>query len=86
MEQQDPEQEHIPIKSDPSFYLESNVTMQNSSFASFVNPVDSQPDEEEPDFEIVFHNESLLKLLGKKEGPDLNEFVRKPVFAHKELK
>lgn len=62
--------------------------MQNSSFASFVNSIDSQPDEQVPDFEVVFHNESLLKLFSIQEGSpyDLNEFVQKPVFAHKDLK
>jgi len=58
--------------------------MENAdgSFASFVNPTETQGDE--GSLEVVFHNEQLFKMLGEKRSEDLDDFVKKPVFSNQE--
>ena len=63
---------------------EQTQTMENAdgSFASFVNPTETQGDE--GSLEVVFHNEQLFKMLGEKRSEDLDDFVKKPVFSNQE--
>ena len=42
--------------------------------------------EEGQSLEVTFHNEYLLKMLGAERSADLNEFVKKSVFSHADLK
>ena len=70
---------------DESDLFEQNETMNNAdgSFASFVNPTETQGDE--GSLEVVFHNQQLFKMLGEKRSADLDEFARKAVFSHNDL-
>ena len=70
---------------DESDLFQHNETMNNvdGSFASFVNPTETQGDE--GSLEVVFHNQQLFKMLGEKRSADLDEFAKKAVFSHNDL-
>ena len=55
----------------------------DGSFASFVNSTETLGND--GSLEIVFHNQQLFKMLGEKRSADLDEFVKKAVFSHKDL-
>lgn len=59
-----------------------NQSMHDPEFQSFVNSTHNLDFDAE--FEAVFHNEALSKLLSKKELKDLNNLIDKPVFVDKE--
>ena len=70
---------------DESDLFQQNETMNNvdGSFASFVNPTETQGDE--GSLEVVFYNKQLFKMLGEKRSADLDEFSKKAVFSHNDL-
>ena len=55
----------------------------DSSFASFQNSTETVGDED-LNFEIVFNNKALLKILGVNNSKDLHSLQTKPLFVHRE--
>ena len=54
------------------------------SLISFVNSTNNLNDDD-PDFEVTFYNESLTQILSKIDLKELNEFLEKPVFVNPDL-
>ncbi len=58
----------------------------DSSFQSFINTTNETLGGEEQTFEVLFHNEALLKILGEKSDADLETIVNKALFKNKQLR
>ena len=73
------------IKDDASSWLDiqeyHTMGRLDSSFKSFVNSVDTHGDGE-PNFEVVFHNEALFKILGEKSYTDMTALINKAIFKN----
>jgi hypothetical protein len=61
----------------------SSGRILGGSFTSFRNPTETQGDEDERNFEVVFHNKALKKILNNFGG--LDDFIAKPVFNTEEI-
>ena len=57
-----------------------SVSRLDSSFASFVNPTETDG-QEDSNIELVFHNEALLRIVGKQTTKDLHALLSKRVFV-----
>ncbi len=55
----------------------------DGSFASFVNSTETMEDEAS-NFQMVFHNKALLKILALKNVKELNEALSVPLFVNRE--
>ena len=71
-----------PPKPTPLSIIDPNASVSrlDSSFASFVNPTETDG-QEDSDFELVFHNEALLKIVGKPTTKDLHALLSKRIFV-----
>ena len=58
----------------------ASVSRLDSSFASFVNPTETDG-QEDNNIELVFHNEALLRIVGKQTTKDLHAFLSKRIFV-----
>ena len=71
----------LPKKRDLN-YIDPNVSASrlDSSFPSFVNPTETDG-QEDSNMELVFHNEALLRIVGKRTTKDLHALVAKRIFV-----
>ena len=56
----------------------------DGSFASFVNPTETQGDEQIP-YEVIFKNAALKKIINEKHEKSLQTFIDKPCFVNVEF-
>ena len=54
----------------------------DSSFAGFVNPLDSVGNEDDNNLELVFHNRMLLEMIGLNSKDDLENILREQSFIN----
>ena len=66
------------------YMIDATQSRLGSSFPSFVNSIDTMGQEEEANYEMVFHNEALLKIVGIQNTKDLHAFLAKPEFVNRE--
>ena len=65
-------------------YLESgSASRLDSSFGSFMNPTETAG-EEDVNFEMVFNNKAILKILGIESAKELHGLLMKPLFVNRE--
>ena len=59
------------------------MSQLDSSFASFVNPTETQ-ENEECNFEMVFHNKAILNIIGIESTKELHAVLAKHLFVNHE--